>query len=139
MSTVTQKIKIVKIILNKSIFDENIIDIILQYYWNILDCKKKILINWIKINIKKINWGYLSKNTNAIDLLKENQNKISWNILSMNPNAIDLLKENQDKISWYGLSLNPNAIQILKENQNKINWFELSENPSIFEFEHMPI
>ena len=32
MSTVTQKIKIVKIILNKSIFDENIINNILTYY-----------------------------------------------------------------------------------------------------------
>ena len=89
MSIATRKFKIVKIILNKSIFNENIIDIILQYYWNILDCKKKILINWIKINIKKINWGYLSKNLNAIDLLKENRNKINWDNLSSNENIFE--------------------------------------------------
>ena len=43
MSTATQKIKIVKIILNKSIFDENIINNILTYYQNILDGKKNIV------------------------------------------------------------------------------------------------
>ena len=110
MSTATQKIKIVKIILNKSIFDENIIDIILQYYWNILDCKKKILINWIKINIKKINWGYLSKNLNAIDLLKE-------------------------RIEYENSLTNEELYQL----QNKINRYGLCCNPSIFEDEQMPI
>ena len=57
MSIATQKFNIVKIILNKSMFDENIINIILQYYWNILDGKKKILLNWI--NIKKIKLVYI--------------------------------------------------------------------------------
>ena len=41
MSIATRKFKIVKFLLSKSIFDENIIHIILQYYWNILDGKKK--------------------------------------------------------------------------------------------------
>ena len=36
-----QKFKIVNIILNKSILDDNVINIILQHYWNILDYKKK--------------------------------------------------------------------------------------------------
>lgn len=115
MSIATQKLSIVKIILNKSMFDENIINIILQYYWNILDGKKKILLNWININ--DLNWCILSKNSNAIELLKDNYNKISWS----------------------NLSINPNAIELLKENQHKIDWFQLSENPSIFEIEHMPM
>jgi hypothetical protein len=53
--------------------------------------------DWIDIN--KINWVYLSKNPNALELLKENQNIINWSCLSENPNAIDLLKENKDKIN----------------------------------------
>jgi len=137
MSIATQKFSIVKIILNKSMFDENIINIILQYYWNILDGKKKKMLNWININ--DLNWCILSKNSNAIELLKENQNKINWNNLSSNSNAIELLKENQNKINWNNLSSNPNAIELLKENQNKIDWFQLSKNPSIFEIEHMPM
>ncbi len=32
--------------------------------------------DWIDIN--KIDWGWLSLNSNAIELLKENQNKIDW-------------------------------------------------------------
>ena len=53
--------------------------------------------DWIDIN--KIDWEYLSFNSNAIELLKENQNKISWIYLSRNPNAIELLKENSNKIN----------------------------------------
>jgi len=40
--------------------------------------------------------------------------KINWIYLSRNPNAIELLKANPDKIYWYRLSLNPNAIELLK-------------------------
>ena len=121
-----QKFKIVNIILNKSILDDNVINIILQHYWNILDYKKKVLLNWI--DTKRLHWDALSINQNAIDLLKENQNKINWEYLSTNPNAIDLLKNNQDKINWCFLHSNPNAIEILKHNQNKIDWCMLSSN-----------
>jgi hypothetical protein len=48
----------------------------------------------------KINWWYLSRNPNAIELLKENLNKIKWGQLSSNPNAIELLKENKHKIKY---------------------------------------
>jgi hypothetical protein len=88
------------------------------------------LIDWI--DIKKINWDYLTINPNAVSLLQENQDKIYWPNLSKNPNAIDLLKENQDKIYWLNLSKNPNAIDLLKENQDKINWYNFSKNPNIF-------
>jgi hypothetical protein len=36
------------------------------------------------IDIKKLNWEYLSKNPNAIELLKENYNKINFKYLSYN-------------------------------------------------------
>ena len=46
------------------------------------------------ININKLNWDYLSSNTNAIELLKANQNKIDWKYLSANPNVIEILEKN---------------------------------------------
>ena len=49
MSLAFKKFNIVKKILNKSIFDENIIYIILKYYWVLLK-KCKILLDWIDIN-----------------------------------------------------------------------------------------
>ena len=49
MSSAVKRFNIVKIILNKSIFDENIIHIILKYYWQLLD-KRKVLLNWIDIH-----------------------------------------------------------------------------------------
>ena len=90
--------------------------------------------DWIDIN--KIDWLWLSKNSNAIELLKENQDKIYWERLSSNPNAIKLLKENQDKIDWRNLSLNPNAIDLLKENQDKICWWYFAKNPNIFTYDY---
>ena len=94
------------------------------------------LLDWIPIN--KINWSYLSKNPNAIELLKENEDKIDWYYLSLsrNPNAIELLKENKDKIDWHNLSINLNAIELLKENQDKIDWVGLSSNPNIFKIKY---
>ena len=145
MSLASKKFNIVKIILNKSIFDENIIYIILNYYWQLLDNKHKVLLNWIDKN--KIKWMYLSSNPNAIDLLKirieyeiEYENSLSsenyffntfcWRNLSANPNAIELLTNNQDKIIWITLSRNPNAIDLLKENENMIDWDFLASNPN---------
>jgi hypothetical protein len=81
---------------------------------------------------RKIDWGGLSMNSNAIDLLKENPKKIDWELLSTNssPEAIKLLKENKDKIDWKLLSANssPDAIKLLKENDDKIDWKSLSGN-----------
>jgi hypothetical protein len=47
--------------------------------------------------------------------LSNNINKINWDYLSRNPNALDLLKKNQEKINWYYLSSNPNAISLLEK------------------------
>ncbi len=43
-------------------------------------------------------------------MLKANPNKINWDFLSKNsnPEAIQILKANPDKINWWALSQNPN-------------------------------
>ena len=62
--------------------------------------------------------------------------KINWEWLSKNPNAIQLLEKNFDKIDWETLSLNLNAIDLLERNFDKIYWNNLSSNPSIFEYDY---
>jgi hypothetical protein len=44
-SKYSKQFKIVNILLKKSIFDENIIHLILNYYWKSLDKKRKVLLN----------------------------------------------------------------------------------------------
>ena len=46
------------------------------------------LLNWIDEN--KLNWHYLSLNSNAIKLLEQNQDKIIWADLSINPSIFKL-------------------------------------------------
>jgi len=104
---------------------------------------KYVLLDWIDKD--KIDWDYLSSNSNAIDLLKKNQDKINWDYLSENPNAIDLLKNRikyeksltdaqfnqlENKINWQSLSKNQNAIKLLEKNQDKIYWYLLCKNPN---------
>lgn len=110
---------------------------------------KYLLKEWIILN--HLNWEYLSKNQNAIELLKYRINeekkmdidylnnlnikdKINWQHLSSNPNAIELLIENIDKIDWNNLSQNknPKAIELLKDykDKNDMNWYILSLNPA---------
>jgi hypothetical protein len=57
------------------------------------------LLQWI--DIKKLDWTYLSWNQNAIHLLEQNPDKIDWFALSSNLNAIHLLEENQNKFHWF--------------------------------------
>ena len=84
--------------------------------------------DWIPI--EKINWYYLSRNPNAIQLLEKNQDKICWTALSVNPNAIELLEKNLDKIHIHSLNYyNPNSYEILRKNHDYINWDTLSANP----------
>jgi len=136
MSQATNKYNFAKMILDKSIFDENIIYIILKYYWLLLD-KPKILLHWININ--NLEWKYLSTNPNDIDLLESNLDKVCWKILCYNPNAIYILEKNPHKIDWNWLSTNVNAIHLLEKNQDKINWYRLSSNLVIFEDEPIPL
>ena len=76
MSIAVRKFNIVKIILEKSILDDDIILLILKHYWNIADGKRKVLLDWIDVD--KLDWSNLSKNIHAIDLLKINIDKIDW-------------------------------------------------------------
>ena len=39
--------------------------------------------------------------------------QLDWGGLSMNPYAIDLLKDNPDKIDWIFIWYNPNAIELI--------------------------
>jgi ribosomal protein L24E len=81
-------------------------------------------------NPRKINWGELSRNPNAIRLLEQHPNKINWLNLSQNPNAIHLLEQNPNKIAWGCFSANPNAIHLLKQNPDKIHLHCLTINPN---------
>ena len=64
------------------------------------------------------------------------KSKLDWGWLSKNPNAIHLLEANPDKIDWYWLSRNPNAMHILEANPDKIDWEQLSRNPAIFTYDY---
>ena len=133
MSLAVKRFNVVKNILNKSIFDENVIHMILKYYWKLLDNKRKVLLPWIDNEYLYCYGIYF--NLNAIELLTNNQDKINWTTLCRNPNAIDLLENNPDNIDWAFLASNPNAINLLKNNNIDINyqyWNELSKNPAIF-------
>ena len=66
----TKQFNDVKNILDKCIFNENIIHIILKHYWQLLD-KRKVLLDWI--DIEKIEWDSVCLNPNAIDLFKNNK------------------------------------------------------------------
>jgi hypothetical protein len=55
-----------------------------------------------------------NKNYEAIQLLKNNinNNKINWSWLSENSEAIELLESNKNKINWYRLSRNPSIFKL---------------------------
>jgi hypothetical protein len=78
----------------------------------------------------KISWYSLSKNPNVIELLKENPDKIDWGCLlrNSNPEAFELLKQNPDKIEWRYLEKNKQCIELMKSYREKIDWGELSRN-----------
>lgn len=46
-----------------------------------------------------------------IHLLEQNQVKINWHYLSLNSNAIHLLEQNPAKINWDMLSKNPSIFK----------------------------
>jgi hypothetical protein len=89
-------------------------------------------IKLLKDNVKDIDWGALSGNSNpnAIEMLKGNLKDIDWYALSgnSNPKAIEMLSDNPTKINWKALSRNPNAINLLMTEPNRIDWKELSSN-----------
>jgi hypothetical protein len=83
------------------------------------------------INYERIDWSKLSKNTAAIDLLKENIEKIDWYYISCNtnPKAMELIRV---KFEQELLDAENNTLHLLSSHE-KLNWSELSKNPAIFE------
>ena len=82
-----------------------------------------------------LNWGGLSANPCAIDLLKINIGKIDWRQVSINPNpeAVELLSlpENRNGVAWRAPraeSVNNSPVNLLDlpDDQNDIEWRKLS-------------
>ena len=82
-----------------------------------------------------LNWGGLSANPCAIDLLKKIIGKIDWRQLSINPNpeAVELLglPENRNRVAWRAPraeSVNNSPVNLLDlpDDQNDIEWRKLS-------------
>ena len=102
----------------------------------------------LKANRGKIEWGFLSKNTNpkAMKLLEEEikvyPTHINFESLAANetPEAMKIIEDNllnEKSIYttnwnrfWQILSKNSKAVKILKKNYGKINWGELCGNQS---------
>jgi hypothetical protein len=75
-----------------------------------------------------------------VGVIENNQNKIDWYYISLNtnPNVFKLIEKNKDKINWYLLATNPNLniINFLEKNKNKVDWYCLCGNPGIFELDY---
>lgn len=87
-------------------------------------------IAFLKKNLDKVDWGYLSENPAAIHILENNLDRVDWIALSENPAAIHILEDNLDRVDWGYLSENTAAIHILKKNLDKVNWEALCCNPA---------
>ena len=70
--------------------------------------------------MNKIDWDYLSQNSNAIPILEKNLDEVDWSRLSMNINAIPILEKNLDDVDWTYLCKNINAISMLDKNLDNV-------------------
>ena len=130
----------VRFLLNKSVFDDNVNDIILYYYWDIISDKKLVMLDWIDTTLlDKHNsndrydaWYNISKNTNAISYIEENMDMVCWNGLVKNPSAMHLLEENTVEIAyadcWESIFSNIHGIDFFFSNTNKL--IEYNYDPS---------
>ena len=124
----TEQFNVVKSILSKSIFDENVIHLILTEYWKNLKNKRKVLVDWI--NIEKLWWYNLSNNPNAMELLKERleyeesltineynntNDKIDWYSFASICDDIKILEKHEDKLDSGSVGINLNAIEYIKK------------------------
>jgi len=84
--------------------------------------KTELLAKCAELGLTKYKSKNKSELIKLIELLKNNKDKINWGSLSNNQAAIELLKEkinnknNDDEIDWIILSSNKNAIELLKDN-----------------------
>ena len=96
------------------------------------------LLNWVKKD--NLSWFYLSKNSNAIEMLYENIDLINWFMFSQNENplAIELIEKTINNIqSFYHLSSNPIAFEYLKTHPEFIDWSGMIHNPTPEAFEYV--
>ena len=66
----------------------DVLNIIVDYAWDYTNFKDFV-------DIKKIDWMWLSENRNAINILEKNLDKVDWNLLSINPN---IFKDNKKEL-----------------------------------------
>ena len=60
-----------------------------------------------------INWNYLSKNSNAIEILKVNQKKINWRNFSENP-SIFKMNKSKEMQSYFSIFKFDDILNIFK-------------------------
>ena len=92
------------------------------------------------IDINKINFNNLNKNSNAIYYLKHNPNIINLEKISSNPNGhiiinkyIDM-KYYDNMINWDMIAINEKALHIIKKRLHYFNFsINICRNPSIIE------
>jgi len=82
-----------------------------------------------------IEWKYIIKNKNAVELVKNNLHMVEnyWFDICRQPHLIDIIEQNMDKIHWNSLSENYNAIHILEKNMDNIDIEYLCENKNGFQ------
>lgn len=88
-----------------------------------------------KTSVMKYNKLFNAGIWNHFDILAENLTEVQWGLLSRNPEAIELLKANPTKINWFWLSMNSAAIDIIKNNIDDTNCTMLpfNTNPAILD------
>jgi len=75
-------------LLNKTVFDNNIINIILYYYWDIISDKKLVMLDWIDTTLLHMHYVHNVKNSSSSYFLPCYE---SWYNISKNPNAISFI------------------------------------------------
>jgi hypothetical protein len=137
----------VRFLLNKTVFDDNINNVILYYYWDNIGDKKLVMLDWIdttilemvrdsdknnKFWLSRLAWYNISKNPNAISYIEKNIPKIAWNGVVKNRNAIHLLEKHTLQIGiancWNKLFCNIYGIDFFFNNTDKIMQYNYNPN-----------
>ena len=112
----------VRFLLNKTVFDENVTNIILYYYWDIIGDKKLVMLDWIDTTLL-----YRPK-VKTFSYFLQNNYYESWYNISKNSNAISFIEDNMDMVCWFGLVKNTNAMHLLDEHTVQIAYADCWEN-----------
>lgn len=131
------------------------------YYFYSNPSMMKFIEKMIEENVNSVDWGGISANPAALELLNKYPDRIKYDHYSRNLTVINneelmdkLIEEHYEDIDWHYVSGrlpkklirkyerelvlwetwgNPNAIKILKKyRDDEINWSYLSANPAIF-------